>query len=708
MLLAQGLAATIAFSWAAATERSVVLRWAAAVAVISLAGGIGATTAAPAPLVLAGFAVAALLAGRDDAALAWGGIAGITPLLTVAGRLAVTGAGTLERLGLTGEHPRALAVVSGLAAAVVIATIGRRRDDVGLALVGSLAAAAGVAATWTGLEPPMGDSLVGLAVAFLVIELAALGVRDDAFWRVPAGIVAQVGEVAAGFATVGALGLIFLAAFFDFADAALALALGVLAVGWVAGDVRSGRAGEAIGTLGSAICGAAMIAAATDWDPALGLALVAIAGVAVLLDRKAGHGVGLLAAIWAPVVAFELPAMAAALGIAGSVIIAEAAIRRSRMATEADTSARNEGEARAWVLGTLSLLPAGLGAALFADATGRVAPALIGAAAVATLLAAILDRGRTTGELLGTVARVGSVAVLFAVGGLAPVEVALVAVAVGALSAIDAVRLGDPRVALGTALALPVAVATLCRAADLTVPDSGVGLTVAAAVLAGLGVQLGRRWLLPIGACVGLCVSAGLVLASGNPASLGNALIVAGGIVIAGAVVLGRLDGVFIGGAAATAGIWLLLTDAGVGASEPYLLPVAALLLIAGLRARAVATSSWIAYGPTVALLGGASLAERIAGGPGWHALTAGAVGVVAVAAGGARRLAAPLLLGTALLVALAGYETLAITAGLPTWTWLALGGTILLGAGVAMERADVGPVETGKRLVDVVSDHFA
>ena len=56
----------------------------------------------------------------------------------------------------------------------------------------------------------------------------------------------------------------------------------------------------------------------------------------------------------------------------------------------------------------------------------------------------------------------------------------------------------------------------------------------------------------------------------------------------------------------------------------------------------------------------------------------------------------------------LVGYETLAITAALPTWTWLAAGGTALLAAGVAMERKDVGPLETGKRLVDVVDEKFA
>ena len=80
---------------------------------------------------------------------------------------------------------------------------------------------------------------------------------------------------------------------------------------------------------------------------------------------------------------------------------------------------------------------------------------------------------------------------------------------------------------------------------------------------------------------------------------------------------------------------------------------------------------------------------------------------VVAVAAGGRWRLAAPLVLGTGLLVALAVHESLGVTASVPTWAWLALGGTTLLGAGVLLERAQLGPLESGRRLVDVVQERF-
>jgi hypothetical protein len=116
----------------------------------------------------------------------------------------------------------------------------------------------------------------------------------------------------------------------------------------------------------------------------------------------------------------------------------------------------------------------------------------------------------------------------------------------------------------------------------------------------------------------------------------------------------------------------------------------------------------WVAYGPAVALLGGAALAERLDHGAPVHALVAGAVGLLAVVAGGRFRLIAPLVLGTTLLIALTVDESLAVTAGVPTWGWLALGGSILVGSGIAMERAETSPLETGHRVVDAVSERFS
>ena len=198
-------------------------------------------------------------------------------------------------------------------------------------------------------------------------------------------------------------------------------------------------------------------------------------------------------------------------------------------------------------------------------------------------------------------------------------------------------------------------------------------------------------------------------VAGPDRAVLATLLIAMGGLGIVWAVRLDELDLALVGALLVIGGIWLHLVDHHIRISEPYLAPVALAMVAAGWQARRrVEVSSWVAYGPAVALLGGAALVERIAGGGAGHALVAGGVGLVAVIVGGQRRLIAPLMLGTALLVALTVHESLAVTAGVPTWGWLALGGITLIAAGIAMERAESTPLETGRRVVDVVAERFS
>jgi hypothetical protein len=375
----------------------------------------------------------------------------------------------------------------------------------------------------------------------------------------------------------------------------------------------------------------------------------------------------------------------------------------------ADERAASIAEQWAWLLSAVAVVPGAIATTGYIAHTDLVAAGLVYGAVLATAVAVILDRAPVDGELpLGTLARVASVAVLAPAAGLPAPHLAVVALTVGLLSSADALRARDPRIAYGASVAVPVAIGALARSGDLSIETSGVAMTIGAGVLVGLGSLVDRRWSRPFGLGAAIAAVAGLALAAHDATAFANAVMILSGIGLAVSVERGRLDGVLLSSMTMTAGIWVRLADAHVTASEPYLAPIALLLIGAGLRARSTGASSWIAYGPVVTMFGGAALAERMTGGPGWHAVVAGTVGVLAVTAGGYRRLAAPLFLGTGLLVVLVGYETLAITADLPTWTWLAAGGTALLAAGVAMERKDLGPIETGKRLVDVVDEKFA
>ncbi len=106
-------------------------------------------------------------------------------------------------------------------------------------------------------------------------------------------------------------------------------------------------------------------------------------------------------------------------------------------------------------------------------------------------------------------------------------------------------------------------------------------------------------------------------------------------------------------------------------------------------------------------MVGGVTFLERVSGGAGWTRWVAGGVGILAVAVGGWRRLAGPMFVGTGLLVAVTGHESLGALAGVPTWAWLSLGGAFPLTVGVVLERADTSPGEAGRRIVDVMAERF-
>jgi hypothetical protein len=107
-------------------------------------------------------------------------------------------------------------------------------------------------------------------------------------------------------------------------------------------------------------------------------------------------------------------------------------------------------------------------------------------------------------------------------------------------------------------------------------------------------------------------------------------------------------------------------------------------------------TSSWIAYGPVVTIFGGAALAERLSGGPG-GTRSSPAPSVAGGGGGGYRKLAAPLFLGTGLLVVLVGYETSPSPPPSRRGPGSPPAAPPSSAAGVAMERKDLSPHRDGQ-----------
>ncbi|MFP5319104.1 MAG: SCO7613 C-terminal domain-containing membrane protein [Acidimicrobiia bacterium] len=734
-LLAEGLVCTAVFAGLAYVTRSVVLSWAATASPLVLAAGIAGVTPVPATLALAVGALAVELgAGPAQrrarwSAAVWAAVAGLAPavgpalglLLADAGaarsglgellfegsRLRV-GAGTLEELGLIGPSQQLVALASGLIAAVVLARQGHRRRDLRLAFLAVASVAVGVGTAVSAAEVSGPFELLGLAALFVVIELLALALFDDDFWGRPLAGAAHAAEALAGVAVLSAGFVLAVAPLFDLVERhelfesgtnpTLAAALLVAAVGWLTADVRRAvpAAGRSLGnalvrgsgwapaTMAAAVSAAAGVALATFSGLATATALVGLSAVLVA-GRQAGGA--LLAALfvpWAVVTAWTHPLAVGAVGLGGAVVLAVAAHRDASLVLALDAVAT-------------------------ALAASLLTPDLVGDAgslylAVGATWALAFALGR-----MGDVARLGLLVPVLLAPGLHPAAASIPPLAVvTALYVVDAVRLGRPQVALGAAVAVQPLVLALARATDVPLPWAGFGLCVCAVAWTGLAAVVDRPWRSPFLVAAGGALGLGVPLAAEDAVAFADSLLVAGGLAFAAALVLRHLALGHAGAAVLTTGLYVHLHLGGTAVAEPYVAPVALQLLVAGwIAQRRHQASSWVAYVPGVLLMGGAAIAERVQGGPGWHALVAGVVAVAAVAVGGWRRQAGPMVVGTAMLAVVTVRESLSVLAGVPTWAWLGLGGTVLLGAAVLLERTDSSPLEASRRVVDVLSERF-
>ncbi|CAM5587262.1 SCO7613 C-terminal domain-containing membrane protein [Streptomyces avidinii] len=212
------------------------------------------------------------------------------------------------------------------------------------------------------------------------------------------------------------------------------------------------------------------------------------------------------------------------------------------------------------------------------------------------------------------------------------------------------------------------------------------------ALAAALGPRLGEvRLPVEIAAAVAGVVALGL--SAGRAGTLALVLALAG-VVCAGAAV--RPERRVLGwaaGALFAAATWVRLAEAGVTAPEAYTLPVTVPALVVGVlrRRRDPQASSWTAYGPGLAATLLPSLVAAW-GDPGWlRPLLLGAAALAVTLAGAQRRLQAPLLLGGAVLAAVALHElapyVVQVAGALPRWVPPALAGLLLLAVGATYER---------------------
>ncbi|WP_330113760.1 SCO7613 C-terminal domain-containing membrane protein [Streptomyces sp. MUM 178J] len=232
-------------------------------------------------------------------------------------------------------------------------------------------------------------------------------------------------------------------------------------------------------------------------------------------------------------------------------------------------------------------------------------------------------------------------------------------------------------------------------AAGLAAHQAAVALLAVPAAAALAAARLGRRPVtVPLevtGAAAGLTA---VGLAAGDAMWLGGVLALCG--VIAGGTALRaerRPGAGYASAALLTAATWAWLAAADVTVPEAYTASVSVAVLAVGvLRRRGDAeASSWSAYGPGLAVTLVPSLAAAWGEGHWLRPLLLGVAALAVTLAGARLRLQAPLVLGGAVLAAVALHELMpyAVQAVgvLPRWLPPALAGLALLAMGATYEQ---------------------
>ncbi|WP_148668271.1 SCO7613 C-terminal domain-containing membrane protein [Streptomyces sp. WAC05950] len=243
--------------------------------------------------------------------------------------------------------------------------------------------------------------------------------------------------------------------------------------------------------------------------------------------------------------------------------------------------------------------------------------------------------------------------------------------------------------AVGYATGLLVASAAVT---DLAVVWWALPVLAVAAVVAALGPRLGAVRL-PAEIAAAVAGVLALALSAGRPGTLALTLALSG-VVCAGAAV--RPERRVLGwaaGALFVAATWVRLAEAGVTAPEAYTLPVTVPALAVGFlrRRRDARASSWTAYGPGLAATLLPSLVAAWADADWVRPLVLGVAALAVTLAGARWRLQAPLLLGGAVLAAVAVHElapyVVQVAGALPRWVLPALAGVLLLAVGATYEK---------------------
>ena len=699
---------------------SVVLRVAAGLGMVGTAAGLAAMTGiAMAPAMAVAAAVAVAVRKPTEAGV-WALLAGLLPVgafVPWPPRIA----GAMHDLGFD-DTDRWQPLIAGVLATLVLVAVTRLAQRVEVAWSAILVAVVTLLVSLGGFAE-MQLTFIVLAAVFVGLELLAIATERDPLWRSVTPVLATIGELFAAATTALIFAAGVLASITTTIDAVVGygVAASLLALGWLIADRRQldnpddWLTGLLFGSdwplttimFPAAVLGAAFTFGA-PWTVLAATALATAGWMIATWRTGSAYGAIALVALAALYGAQTGPWIELIIGAGGAGMLSFAARQRVRAQDHFAAIMSAFAAVLVWIVAAESLV----------RSHGTDWPLLIVLVGAWALSWALDVRTSQPPHVVHYVGRVSAAALVIASLWLEPAVGLAMCASVVLLAGIDylrSVRSGAPvgsfaltGYALVAGAALGLSGAPVGALLNLSTASSGAALAVAGFVLVGIALVSPRVVELPLAAAALTASVLGVVLAFDAASMLAIALIAAGASLAFTAVALRDVVIGVAGYVICGLGVSLQLAVWNVTWLEPYLIFPAVAAMAIGYRFHRTGGSSWAAYAPTIALASYVSIAERLAGGPAWHAVIAGGIGVVAVIAGGYRKLVGPLVTGSIVLAVVVGYESLGPAALVPTWAWLAAGGAILLAAGVALERSDTTPLERGQQIRSVVATQFS
>ncbi len=706
-------------------ERAVpsqVLVWCARGAVVALGAGVAAVSSISMPLALAVAAAIAIAVRRPVSAGLWALVAGLLPVAAFMSWPSRIG-GAMYDLGFD-DLDRWQPLAAGAISTLVLIAVTRRLPRIEIAWSAILVATVTTAVALGGFADAQ-VSFLSLAGLFVGLELLALATTRDPLWKPIVEVLAIAAEALAVIVTALLLSSSFVAVDSTLTMAGAgthAVAAALFALGWLIGDRR--RLDDPVDWLTGLVLG-------SDWPvttvmfPAAILAMVFALSAPAVAVALTAIGLGYwMVATWrsgAVYGAMGLVAVAVAygsqtthwtefaLGAVGAAVLMFAAQLRSRSNDLAGSVAAAFAGVLVWLVASQSAVDA-------FESSWPILLVFAGTWATSWIVEArganrTLQAADTVGRLTAAVVLVSSLWVQPMIG----ILLCALAMTFSIIDYLAARHRGldetSPVViayALAAGAALGAAGIPITAAFGLTTATAGATLAVASFVLVGIALVSPRVVELSLGAAAVVAASVGLVMAFDEAGMFAAALMAVGCSTLFVAAALRDVAFGIAGYATVGLGVALQLAVWHVMWLEPYLVLPAGAALYIGYRFHRTGGNSWAAYAPTIALMSYVSIADRLTGGSAWHAVIAGAIGVISIIGGGYRRLVGPLMTGTAVLAIVVGYESLGPAALVPTWAWLAAGGTILLSTAVALERSDTTPLERGQQVRTVIATEFS